>query len=93
VLLNNTQKDIQNPTPEIETTTFASPEIEKTTHLVSYGTDHGKIDIELEQKTDSPTTGNRVFQNGQKAPNGKYKLGFMWYVRIEDGIIREMSLI
>lgn len=35
--------------------------------------------------------GQRVFFNGKKAPNGKYKIGFMEYIIVLNGIIVEKS--
>jgi hypothetical protein len=52
----------------------------------SYNSDKGEIVIETEEYL-NPSKGDFVFQNGNVAPDGKYKLGFMWYIVIENGKI------
>jgi hypothetical protein len=56
--------------------------------LMKYQTNKGTL--EIEQNHDAYPDlrkGRNAFMNGQLAPNGKYKLGFMWYVTIENGQI------
>lgn len=36
--------------------------------------------------------GSEVFLNNKPAPNGRYKLGFLWYIRIYDGKITDISI-
>lgn len=52
----------------------------------SYNSDKGEIVIETEEYL-NPSKGDFVFQNGNVAPDGKYKLGFMWSIVIENGKI------
>lgn len=50
-------------------------------------TNKGKINVEVDFRGAVPTINDKVFQNGVPAKNGKYKLGFMNYILIRDGII------
>lgn len=59
--------------------------------IVSYDTDKGKIEIEQINSISLPQTGNKAFINGQPAPNAEYKLGFMWYVHIKNGIVSKTT--
>lgn len=59
---------------------------------VSFTTDKGKIEIELSNPHNTPEPGKKAFKNGEKAPDGKYKFGFMWFVHIKEGIVTEISL-
>lgn len=52
-----------------------------------YKTKHGKIVIE--QEDDYERTGDKVYQNDEKAPDGKYRLGFMSHIIVKDGLIVE----
>lgn len=54
----------------------------------SYNSDKGEIVIETEEYM-NPSIGDFVFQNGNAAPDGKYKLGFMFYILIVNGTIVE----
>lgn len=51
-----------------------------------YHTDKGVLQIEVTENGDF-YTGDRVFQKGGPAPNGKYKLGFLSTIRVKDGRI------
>jgi hypothetical protein len=51
--------------------------------MVKYYTDKGVIEI-------APCisyVGENVFMNGEAAPDGKYKLGFMNYINVKNGIV------
>lgn len=54
--------------------------------IYDYKTDKGVIQVEYE-KNGGYFTGDRVFKDGQPAPDGKYKLGFMWHITVKDGRI------
>ncbi len=65
-----------NPGPENE------PSF-KTIKFVKYVTDNGIVEI-------APCIslkGQKAFINGQAAPDGKYKYGFMKYFHVENGIV------
>lgn len=51
--------------------------------FVQHTTDKGIIEIAL----CIHLKGQKAFMNGQPAPDGKYKFGFLWYVQIKDGIV------
>lgn len=55
-----------------------------------YKTDLGTL--EIEQINSEIYIGQKVYLNGNKAPNGKYKLGFMWYIRVNDGEISDIVI-
>lgn len=55
-----------------------------------YKTKHGLITIEQEQYF-SASKGDSVFFNGLSAPNGKYKLAFMYYIEVKNGLISKTS--
>ncbi len=52
----------------------------------TYKTDRGCIIIE-KQELMNPDVGDQVFQNGLYAPDGKYKLGFMRFISVKNGLI------
>lgn len=52
----------------------------------TYSTDKGKITIE-QQEFMNPSKGNLVFQNNIAAPDGKYRIGFMHHITVENGRI------
>lgn len=52
-----------------------------------FNTDKGVIEVELNFNGAEPAINNRVFQNGKKAKNGKYKLGTMNYIVVKNGVI------
>ncbi len=59
--------------------------------LKYFDTNHGKLEIELSNYNIYPVIGNRAYRYGDVAPNGKYKIGFMWYLHIERGIITNVT--
>lgn len=54
-----------------------------------YNTRHGLITIE--QQEFFLNIGDSVFLNNLSPPNGKYKLGFMDYIHVQDGLITKIS--
>ncbi|MBK9555671.1 MAG: hypothetical protein IPO47_07515 [Bacteroidetes bacterium] len=61
--------------------------------MISFETNNGKIEIEQNNSFSAPEPGKKAFKNGQQAPTGKYKFGFMWYVHIENGIVTKVTLL
>ena len=57
-----------------------------------FKTDKGIIRVELNFKNAIPAMNNRVYQNGSPANNGKYKLGFMNYIVVKNGLIVDLTL-
>jgi hypothetical protein len=55
----------------------------------SYETTSGTLIIKQEYQ--NPNIGEKVFIDDRPAPNGKYKIGFLSYVEIEDGRIADIS--
>lgn len=49
-----------------------------------YDTDKGRIVVE-QQENAAPSTGDFVFQNNNPAPDGRYRVGFMRHITIENG--------
>lgn len=60
--------------------------------IVDFKTDKGLVGIEQKNNYTHPEPGNRAFINGQPAPDGKYKFGFLWYVTIKNGKVTEVTL-
>jgi len=66
--------------------------LERTFINISYETNIGKIEVSQKLPSDTPDVGNKVFQNGKIASDGKYKMGFMWHIYVEEGIVKKVSL-
>lgn len=50
-------------------------------------------ELSVKQEFTNPNRGEYVFLNENKAPNGKYKLGFMNYITVENGIIKDITML
>lgn len=59
--------------------------------IVKYRTDHGEITIELNFENAIPAMNNKVYINDLPAEDGKYKLGFMDYIIVNNGIIVDLT--
>jgi hypothetical protein len=73
-----------------QTITATKPEIVLMAHKSNKGT------LEIEQTHGSYADiipGRKAFKDGKPAPDGKYKLDFMWYVHIKDGQVTEFTLL
>jgi hypothetical protein len=55
--------------------------------IKAYNSDKGEIKIELNPKHVVPKIKNKVFQNNLPAKDGRYKLGFLDYIEVKNGII------
>jgi hypothetical protein len=55
-----------------------------------YDTNFGEIEIE-HYKSYPPLRRDKAYVNGKPAPDGKYKIGLLWYVYIKDGIISKTT--
>jgi len=60
--------------------------------LVPYKTDKGEIEVLQKFLNVAPDIGNEVFQNGKPISNGKFRMGFMWYLYVENGKIVNVGL-
>jgi len=60
--------------------------------MVSYDTNKGKIEIEKYNRHSPTEFGSKVFKNNEPAPDGKYSLGFMWFVHVENGKVAKVTL-
>ena len=58
---------------------------------VSYKTKIGTIVFE-KKYIYSISVGDSAFLNGKPAPAGKYKIGFLWHVKIQNGVITDISM-
>ncbi len=56
-----------------------------------FKTDKGDIKVELNFEGAIPAMNNKVFKNDAQAKDGKYKLGFMNYIVIRNGIIVDLT--
>jgi len=81
--LNNKKETISYKKPKPEKIITITPEY--------YPSDKGELKIELTQML-YPSIGNKVYFGNSHAPDGKYKLGFMWYIYVKDGTIIDVSV-
>ena len=51
-----------------------------------------EIEVQLNNNLYYIEKGQRVFINGEKAPNGKYSIGFMEYIHVANGIISKTTI-
>jgi hypothetical protein len=58
--------------------------------LVTYKTDKGEIEVLQKFPYSIPSIGNEVFQNDKPISSGKFRLGFMWYIYVENGKIMDV---
>lgn len=60
--------------------------------LMTHKTDKGPIEIEqLKDKLPYVVSGRKAYMQGKPAPDGKYKLDFMWYAHIKDGQVINLT--
>ena len=50
-------------------------------------------ELAIKQEYTNPNKGEFVFLNGKVAPNDKYRLGFMNYIIVENGKIKQFSML
>lgn len=50
-------------------------------------------ELAIKQEFTNPNKGEYVFLNGKVAPNDKYRLGFMNYIIVENGKIKQFSML
>ena len=62
---------------------LTTSEREQSKSMVKYETDLGVIEIEAGMDI----VGKPAYYDGNPAPNGRYCLGFLWYVTIENGLV------
>jgi hypothetical protein len=60
---------------------------------VKYNCIQGNLEIEVFKTDNFPREGDKAVLNNQYAPNGKYKIAFMHYVHINNGIVSKISLL
>jgi ribosomal 30S subunit maturation factor RimM len=61
------------------------------TSQASYNTIQGDLTLKREFNAQGGKI-TKAILNGTQAPNGKYKLGFMWYAHVENGIVTEVTM-
>jgi len=85
----NLSRDIQSNDEELKIKSDLSESFTK--YKEEFQTDKGLIYVELNFEKAQPAMGNKVYQNGNKATDGKYKLNFMNYIVVNDGIINNLT--
>jgi hypothetical protein len=60
--------------------------------FVDYTYNYGTDKITVKQQFYQPNKGEAVLLNDIQAPNGKYKIGFMNYIYIQDGKIKDLTM-
>lgn len=81
---------VANRLPETSIVEKLSPPIEEPKNAFikhTYNTDQGELVIEQEYHV--PNKGEFAYLNGEPAPTGKYKIGFLQSIYIIDGIVSE----
>jgi hypothetical protein len=86
-----TRRSIEETTGiRIEQTTF---QVEPVIVLMSHKSDKGTLEIEQTHSSyPDINPGRKAFISGKPAPDGKYRLEFMWYVHIKDGQVLKITL-
>lgn len=64
----------------------------KPVELVTYTYKCSEGELIVEQEFYQPNKGESIFLNGVLAPTGKYKIGFMNYLVVEDGKIKDLTM-
>lgn len=57
-----------------------------------FKTDKGEIKIELNFERAVPAINNKVYQNDILVDNGKFKIGFMNYILVKEGVIVDFTM-
>lgn len=63
------------------------------TYFKEYNTDKGIIYVRLNSEKDMPEINDAVFQNGSRAPNGRYTMDDLNYFIIDEGVIVDLTLL
>lgn len=58
-----------------------------------YNCAQGKLEIEIFKINKVPHDGDRAKLNNQFAPNGKYKIAFMHFIHIKNGVVEKISVL
>lgn len=77
---------------ETKTGQIITPKNPNLKPIGEFETDKGKIKVELNFEGAIPALNNKVYQNDTPVQDGKYKLGFMNYLIIKNGIIIDMTI-
>ena len=87
---NETQKDSSVQSDSLTEKNQSQPEQKyfSKKQMEKYNTNKGEIEAEC-MAGYSPEKGDKVFVNGKPAPNGKYKIGFMNFIHVFNGIVRK----
>jgi curved DNA-binding protein CbpA len=86
-LYNHFKNRIESETKRNEKRTYEKSKNNSSNKVIKeFKTDKGVINISLDFEHAIPTIKNEVFQNGNLAKDGKYKLGFMNYILFKEGI-------
>jgi hypothetical protein len=68
-------------------------QVEPVIVLMSHKSDKGTLEIEQTHSSyPDINSGRKAFISGKPAPDGKYRLEFMWYVHIKDGQVLKITL-
>lgn len=78
--------------PEIPPIEYIRPTRPDSKPIGLFKTDKGEIKIELNFVGAVPAMYNKVYQNDDIAKDGKYKLGFMNYIVVKNGIIVDLTI-
>ncbi len=62
--------------------------------FITYEVPEGILEIEITEGLNTDFyNGRKTLLNGEIAPNGKYKVGIMWFIHIENGLTKKSSVI
>lgn len=90
-LYNFFRLKIQSESNTKNTHQFKHKEQSTAERRITYQTDKGPVQVLPNHNYVHPTYGEKAYLNGQPAPDGKYKFGFLWYVHISQGVITKFS--
>ena len=80
------KQDVEVGLPVIE-------EIQEPKVLVNHAYKSDLGELIIEQELSQPNIGERAFMDGKPAHSDKYKVGFMNYIHIENGRIKQFSML
>ena len=64
---------------------------EKMINYKTYEYNSNGISLKVEQEFSNPNIGEKVYIGDKLAPSDKYKIGFMSYIDVDDGVIVKIS--
>jgi len=86
-------KIIDVPTKRLDENPCLIKISEQTKVIATYKTKQGQVDVEIDKNSNYPWDGDKVILNGKFPPDGKYRIGFMWYLIVKNGFVEKVKLL